>query len=164
MPAAVAQLSHHVFNLSHRNLCHNATEIKGDLQRAFQTIFQYGHIPRFGQLLTHLGDAIYDIEDLEFNFEHFNLRYGRTEEDDGFLYVIVLDLQQFVQTLTELLEIVEDATSTQDKEFNEDRITGDEAAEIANARDQVRTAATNLKFITTPVKPGVNELFFNDQD
>jgi hypothetical protein len=155
---------HQVFNLSHRNLCHNASEIKGDLQRAFQTVFEYGHVPDIGQLLTHLGYAIYDIEDLEYTFEHFNIRYGRPGAEDGYLYVVVLDLPEFVDALIELLEVVEEVLFCEDEELTEDRVISCDLSEIVKACVKVRSAATRMKYITTPVKPGVNELCYNDQD
>jgi hypothetical protein len=143
------------FNEAHQSLFHEAKAIKERVQDAFQTLFtrceEGGSIPQMESLLQRLGNAIYDVEDLEFTVSHsLNKCRGKL------VYVVILDLQQFVDALTELADVLEehipDCNSNASVEI------------ILSACDRVRTAAANLKFIRTPVKPEAHELFFNDQD
>ena len=143
----------HTFNVAHQNLCGEAVEMKGKIQDAFQAVF--GNLEdshRLGALLTALGNAIYDIEDLEYTV----LDYARKCRNKS-VYVVILDLQTFVEAVTDLVELLEDSL---------DQIldSSTNPREVIQACDQVRTAAANLKFIRTPIRPEPNELCFNDQD
>ncbi len=140
------------FNEAHRRLFLEAKEKKERVQEAFQSVFEQSDLPQLGRLLTGLGNAVYDAEDLEFTVNHYMNKCRGT-----LVYVVILDLQVFVDALTDLVEVLDELLPGA---TNVELLT----TELLAACDQVRTAASNLKFIRTPVKPEAHELLFNDQD
>ena len=195
-----------VFNEAHRSLCGRATELKERVQEAFQAVFGGAEgCPRLERLLASLGNVIYDLEDLEFTVDSY-VRKCRDIE----VYVVILDLEQFVNAVTEVVDLLDEgnvgaavegqegllgASSARLTAASAARLTGASAArltgassarltgasaarwtaassarltalcaELISACDEVRSAARNLKFIRTPIKPEAHELCYNDQD
>ena len=163
-----------VFNEAHRSLCGRATELKERVQEAFQAVFGGAEgCPRLERLLASLGNVIYDLEDLEFTVDSY-VRKCRDIE----VYVVILDLEQFVNAVTEVVDLLDEGNVGAAVEGQEGflgasaaRLTGASSArltalcaEVISACDEVRSAARNLKFIRTPIKPEAHELCYNDQD
>jgi len=143
------------FNEAHQRLFLAVEDKKERIQKAFQSVFEQSDLPQLGRLLTGLGNAVYDAEDLEVTVNHYMNKCRGT-----LVYVVILDLQVFVDALTDLVDVLDELFPGATGATNVELLT----TELLAACDQVRTAASNLKFIRTPVKPEAHELLFNDQD